>query len=143
MNSEFGIIYIPLVCNKNRRADSISDRQKPCILGKFSVGDGFPVPNREAIFSTYIIFRKQKEPVFKEFKIFENRFFYYETPCGAGRETRPLRKIGSCHKFAEQNNSEFRIPNSEFNNAYHALLIMYSAMFLGVTPSFSRSSSGL
>ena len=35
------------------------------------------------------------------------------------------------------------IPNSEFNNAYHALLMMYSAIFLGVMPSFSRSSSGL
>ena len=72
----------------------------PQIYGenRFSVGDGFPVPNREAIFSTYIIFRKQKEPVFKEFKIFENRFFYYETPCGAGQKPVPY---DFCYKLTE------------------------------------------
>ncbi len=35
MNSEFGIIYIPLVCNKIVGADSIFDRCKPNIYAKF------------------------------------------------------------------------------------------------------------
>ena len=46
MNSEFGIIYIPLVCKKIVGADSISARCRSCILGKISVEDEFPVPNR-------------------------------------------------------------------------------------------------
>ena len=51
--------------------------RKFTINTEFSVGDGFrPSRIASAIFGTYIIFRKQQEPVFKEFKIFENRFLF-------------------------------------------------------------------
>lgn len=42
----------------------------------------------QRFFGIHIVFVK-KEPVFIEFKIFENRFFYYETSCGAKRTIRP------------------------------------------------------
>ena len=44
----------------------------PQIYGenRFSVGDGFPVPRRKA-------FHNKKEPVFKDFEFFENRFFLF------------------------------------------------------------------
>ena len=51
-------------------ADSISARCKTRISGKFSVGDGFTVPRRKA-------FHNKKEPVFKDFEFFENRFFLF------------------------------------------------------------------
>ena len=70
-------------CSENYRkivgADSISARCKPNILGKFSVGDGFPVPNREAIFGVLILILNQ--PIDKLSAIISS--FCVKLPCQA------------------------------------------------------------
>ena len=115
MNSEFGIIYIPLVCNKNRRADSISDRSHIVVLYlQKTVGDGSPVPRRKA-------FHNKKEPVFKDFEFFENRFFLFtkDNICAknrfAIRDGKPVPYGKSVFAINLRSkiipNSEFRIPN--------------------------------
>ncbi len=58
-NSEFGIIISSQNYSKKHSsvgADPISVRFNTCISGKFSVGDGFPVPHCTNDFSVYEYF---------------------------------------------------------------------------------------
>ena len=89
-------------------ADFISVRYTPYFRQNFCRGRVVRPESRSDFRHTKFIFRKQKEPVFKESKSLKTgSFINYETPCGAGRGTVPYRKFGVYREYAEQ--KQFRI----------------------------------